>query len=186
MSNNLKKNLLGQSKKLNFKKLKFNILGILIFSFLVYSCSKSDEEINPSNGIIYGVNKSAMLTLINNYRTSGCTCGTTYMRPVAKLLWNEKLGQSAYKHTLDMANNSFFSHTSKDGRTLTERFFAENYSFSSAGENIANGQISEEAVMEGWINSPGHCRNIMNENYKEVGFARVENYWTQNFGTPRL
>jgi len=38
-------------------------------------------------------------------------------------------------------------------------------------------------VIEGWLKSPGHCKNIMSQKYKEMGVARVGNYWTQTFGS---
>ena len=146
-------------------------------------CSKSDENfVTPTNEVVNGINKSNMLNLINSYRSTGCTCGTDKMPAVAKLIWNDKLGVSANKHTTDMASNNYFSHTSKDGRTMSDRINAVGYLWSALGENIANGQTTEKQVMESWINSPGHCANIMNGSYTDVGFARVQNYWTQNFG----
>jgi uncharacterized protein YkwD len=51
------------------------------------------------------------------------------------------------------------------------------------GENISNGYKTEQSVIEGWIKSAGHCRNIMNPNVKEMGVAREGDYWTQVFGT---
>ena len=158
-------------------------LYLLILIILVNGCSKSDENsVTPSNEVVNGINKSNMLNLINSYRSTGCTCGTDKMPAVAKLIWNDKLGVSANKHTTDMASNNYFSHTSKDGRTMSDRINAVGYLWSALGENIANGQTTEKQVMESWINSPGHCANIMNGSYTDVGFARVQNYWTQNFG----
>lgn len=159
------------------------LLYLFILIILVNGCSKSDENsVTPSNEVVYGINKSNMLNLINTYRSTGCTCGTDKMPAVAKLIWNDKLGVSANKHTTDMASNNYFSHTSKDGRTMSDRINAVGYLWSALGENIANGQTTEKQVMESWINSPGHCANIMNGSYTDVGFARVQNYWTQNFG----
>ncbi len=50
------------------------------------------------------------------------------------------------------------------------------------GENIAQGQMSIAEVMRGWFNSPGHCRNLMNPEFKEVGIAFYNTYWVQDFG----
>jgi uncharacterized protein YkwD len=171
---------------MNINKRDFKFFSFIYLLIILYSCSKSEETpITPTNEIVFGVNKVEMLTLMNNYRTSGCTCGTTIMPPVGKLIWNENLGQSAYKHTLDMSNQSYFSHTSMDGRTLEVRVNAEKYLWSAIGENIAKGSSSEIAVMNALIASPGHCSNIMNDIFTEVGFAKVGIYWTQNFGRPR-
>lgn len=158
-------------------------LYLFILIILVNGCSKSDENsVTPSNEVVNGINKSNMFNLINTYRSTGCTCGTDKMPAVAKLIWNDKLGMSANKHTTDMASNNYFSHTSKDGRTMSDRINAVGYLWSALGENIAMGQTTEKQVMESWINSPGHCANIMNGSFTDVGFARVQNYWTQNFG----
>ena len=51
------------------------------------------------------------------------------------------------------------------------------------GENIATGYTSEREVVDAWIKSPGHCKNIMNKAYKEMGVARVGNYWTQEMAS---
>ncbi len=159
------------------------IVGLALVMTLVVGCSKStEEEITPSNQLVNGVDKSIMLNLINKYRTAGCTCGSDKMPAVAKLIWSDKLGQAALKHTQDMAQKNYFSHTSLDGRQMADRINAEKYTWSALGENIAKGQTTENQVMEGWIKSTGHCKNIMNGNFTEVGFARVQNYWTQNFG----
>ena len=165
------------------KHLLYFTLGALVFS-----CSKSDDPAIaplPTNEIIYGINKANMLSLINGYRTAGCQCGTESMPAVAKLAWNDKLGKSASKHSTDMATKNYFSHTSQDGRTMADRVNSEGYTWTVLGENIALGQTSEKQVMESWINSPGHCKNIMNARFTEVGFGREKNYWTQNFGRPR-
>ena len=164
-------------------KLKhFIYLGIL---WMAVSCQKSNEDVVTATVIINGVNQAEMLNLINAYRAKGCTCGTEVMPPVANLAWNDKLGLSAIKHTKDMAANNFFSHTSQDGRTVVERINAEGYAWTMIGENIAMGQTTEKQVMDGWINSPGHCKNIMTAGFNEVGFGRDKNYWTQNFGRSR-
>jgi len=71
-----------------------------------------------------------------------------------------------------------------------ERIEANGYvNYHIVGENIAGGQSSVEEVMKALLNSPKHCANIMNPDYKEVGVAVVVNpdseygiYWTQNFG----
>lgn len=167
----------------HFNKLEFIVFYFACLLVVLNSCSKSEENsVKPSNEVVYGINKSNMLNLINTYRSAGGTCGTVKMPSVAKLIWNDKLGLAANKHTTDMASNNYFSHTSKDGRSMSERINAEGYIGSALGENTAMGQTTEIQVMESWINSPGHCANIMNGSYTEIGFARARNYWTQNFG----
>ena len=88
-----------------------------------------------------------------------------------------------------MADNNYFSHTSLDGRTFAQRITATGYRYTAAGENIAAGQTSVQSVMTGWINSPGHCQNLMNPTYRDIGMACVRNdaatyrlYWTMDLG----
>ena len=95
---------------------------------------------------------------------------------------------------MDMANNNFFSHTGSDGSSAGDRATRAGYSWSAWGENIAAGvpYSAVSAVMQGWIDSPGHCANLMNANFSNLGAAKFSNpastynvYWTQAFGRPR-
>ena len=72
---------------------------------------------------------------------------------------------------------------------MSDRISATGYSFSAAGENIAAGQSTVQEVMASWIKSPGHCRNLMNPAFQDVGVACMRNnassyglYWTMNLG----
>lgn len=131
--------------------------------------------------------KHQFLELINKTRTKGCTCGNTYMPPAPPLVWNDDLEISALGHAKDMAEHKYFSHTSKDGRSMDARIINAGYTFKGfksfmAGENIAYGQTSINEVMTGWYKSEGHCRNLMNPGFKEVGVAEFNTYWVQDFG----
>ena len=131
--------------------------------------------------------KQEFLESINRTRQKGCTCGTTRMPAVAPIVWNDLLEDAAYSHAKDMARYNYFSHTSKDGRSSSDRIMAAGYGFNGfktylAGENIAFGQQSIAEVMAGWFKSEGHCKNLMNPGFKEVGVARVKDYWVQDFG----
>ncbi len=124
---------------------------------------------------------------INHLRQQGCNCGGTFMPPAAPLVWNNTLEFAAIGHAGDMATRNYFSHTSKDGRTMEDRIVMAGYTFKgfksfAIGENIAQGQLSIAEVMQGWIKSPGHCKNLMNPSFKEVGVAFNNNYWVQDFG----
>jgi uncharacterized protein YkwD len=131
--------------------------------------------------------KHEFLKQINHVRSTGCTCGTTYMAPAPPLVWNDNLEKSAQGHAWDMSNNNYFSHTSKDGRTMEDRIVFAGYFFKgfksfAIGENIAFGQNSITEVMNGWIKSPGHCKNLLNPQFKEIGVAENHTYWVQDFG----
>jgi len=127
------------------------------------------------------------LSIINRKRETGCTCGVHYMSPVPPLKWSYQLEVIAAAHAADMARNNYFSHTSLDGRTMQNRINGGGYTINGyrsieIGENIAFGQESIAEVMQGWFKSAGHCRNLMNPRFKEVGIAEDSKYWVQDFG----
>ena len=134
-----------------------------------------------------------LLLRINQLRASGATCGGTPYAPAPAVAWNAKLTQAADGHSQDMAARNYFDHTSVDGRTFDQRISATGYSWSSAGENIAAGYSSVDAVMDGWTRSAGHCANLMSQNFTEMGVACVpgttsttyRNYWTMDLARPR-
>ena len=109
------------------------------------------------------------------------------MRPAPPLVWNEQLEASAFRHAEDMARNNYFSHTSLDGRTMQDRIRMAGYTYKGfksyeVGENIAEGPQTIAEVMEGWFHSPGHCKNLMNPGFKEIGAGYRDGYWVQDFG----
>ncbi|MGI5237380.1 CAP domain-containing protein [Dactylosporangium sp. CA-139066] len=107
---------------------------------------------------------------------------------------NDKLHNAAYKHSADMAKRNYFSHDTPEGVSFSARISDEGYRWSGAAENIAAGQPTPEAVMQAWMNSPGHKANILNCSYVDLGIGLAYQvkgngqktpYWTQDFGTPR-
>lgn len=95
----------------------------------------------------------------------------------------KKLNASAQRHADDMSANSYFSHTSADGRSWVSRQRAAGWK-KPGGENIASGYASAASVMSAWMESPGHRRNIVNCKFRHigVGFTAEGEYWVQNFG----
>jgi uncharacterized protein YkwD len=169
------------------KMMKFS-LYVLLFSVVLYSCRKEDtvtEQPNPGDETINDstVNESTLLALVNNVRKTGCTCGKTAMPAVAPVIWNSLLEKAALLHSADMNKNNYFDHTGLDGSNPGDRITRAGYNWRAYGENIANGYTSEQAVMTGWLQSEGHCKNIMSSNVKEMGIGRDGNYWTQIFAS---
>jgi uncharacterized protein YkwD len=131
--------------------------------------------------------KKQFLDRINEARHKGCNCGNIYMPPAPPLAWNDDLEKAAIGHAQDMYYGDYFSHTSKDGRSSSDRIINAGYAFKGykafyAGENIAMGEMTIDEVMDGWLKSPGHCKNLMNPQFKEVGVAQFNQYWVQDFG----
>lgn len=131
--------------------------------------------------------KSEFLERINSVRQQGCKCGNLRMPPVAPMVWNDDLADAAEDHARDMYKRNYFSHTSKNGRSIRDRIMGAGYTYDgyksyAIGENIAMGQESIAEVSDGWFKSPGHCKNLMNPNFKEVGVAEHHKYWVEDFG----
>ena len=105
---------------------------------------------------------------------------------------NDNLMAAAQGHSDDMAANNFMSHTGSNGSSPWDRMREAGYEYSRAAENVAAGYRTAESVVDGWMNSSGHRRNILNCSLTEIGVGYATNsdsdygtYWTQKFGTPR-
>lgn len=146
----------------------------------------------PPSGCTPTAREATMLALVNQARASARQCGSSFYPAAAPLAWNCDLRQAATRHSEDMAGNDFFDHTGSDGSTIRERVTDTGYAWSRIAENIAAGYRSEAAVVAAWLDSAGHCANIMGPAYVDMGSSLVETnqasyptYWTQVFGTPR-
>jgi uncharacterized protein YkwD len=133
--------------------------------------------------------ENEVVTLVNSRRAAGAVCGSTSYGPTGALVMNSSLRNAARGHSQDMAVNNYFSHTSLDGRTFDQRIHNAGYFGSPLGENIAAGQSSPTSVMNSWMNSPGHCSNIMNPAFRSIGVgyaydadATYRHYWTMTLG----
>lgn len=147
--------------------------------------------LSPDIGEPFAAGKK-VLALVNAARKKTRTCGERQFSPAPPLAWNDELAQASLAHSRSMANQNYFSHQGQDGRQVDERARRAGYLWRNVGENIAAGQGSAQQVVDGWLSSPGHCANIMNGAFKEMGAAYAVNpkseasiYWTQVFGTPR-
>lgn len=131
-----------------------------------------------------------ILALVNEARSRTRECGSESFAARGPVRLESRLSTAARRHAVDMATHDFFSHTGSDGSDLSERVDAQGYDWSRLGENIAAGQDSPKQVVDAWMASPGHCRNIMGP-FTELGFGyatgdtRYGTYWVQDFGTPR-
>jgi uncharacterized protein YkwD len=156
--------------------LRATIAIILFLPINLFSQQKADQAF-----------KQEFLNRINYTRQQGCKCGTTYMPPAPPIVWNDLLEKASFGHARDMSKHNYFSHEDKNGRGANERVIAAGYDYKgfksyAVGENIAFGQQSIAEVMDGWFKSEGHCRNLMNPDFKEVGVSEYDTYWVQDFG----
>jgi uncharacterized protein YkwD len=163
----------------------------LILLLIIAGCKKEEDETTPTPvptpiptnpTPASNIDEAKVLQLVNAIRQAGCTCGSDEMPPAPPLIWNDLLENAARAHSQEMSDSSYFSHTSLDGRNPGDRITAAGYVWLTCGENIAQGWPTEEIVVNAWKQSPGHCANMMNPTFKDMGVAKVGSYWTQKFG----
>jgi len=170
--NNIKNNILNEIDS-RFEKWNLNILN-----------DKSDDDLKndisdtntaDTHDIICSEYITKVIEITNVERSK-------YNLVPLKL--SNALCKSAQEHADDMYINGYFSHTSQDGRTMSDRInkYCSGYMF--MGENIAKGYGTPEAVVNGWMNSEGHRANILNGDFTEIGVGYNESgsLWVQNFG----
>jgi uncharacterized protein YkwD len=135
-----------------------------------------------------------VLALVNELRSEPADCGVEgQFAAAAPLTMNPILRCSARLHSLDMYERDYFDHDTPDGVDPLERMVEAGFVGSGGGENIALGQSTPEEVMAAWMDSDGHCANIMRASFDTIGIGYHpgagqrglgSNYWTQNFGAP--
>lgn len=150
------------------------------------------EPFAPSMSMSGRIAGQRVLDLVNHARASARSCGGQLFKPVQPLRWNDSLALAALLHAEDMARHNYFSHQGRDGSSPGQRVERLGYRFRATGENIAGGQRTPEETVAGWIKSPGHCVNLMNAAFTEMGAAFATDarsdlgvYWAQAFGAPR-
>ena len=123
---------------------------------------------------------------LNTIRARGARCGGTEYPPGPPLTRSPALDAAARAHAEDMARNSFLAHTGSDGSNPGERVSRAGYHWDVVAENVASGQTSADDIAATWLESPGHCDNLMDAKYTETGIAYALNpgdgrdiYWVQ-------
>ena len=132
----------------------------------------------------YGITTNNLFRLVNKERTN---------KGIPPLKINSKIMNSAKNKGEDMAEKSYFAHTSPDGKSGLSGIDDQGYKYKTAGENIAVLYSSAEDAVSGWMNSQGHRQNILNPKYTETGIAAVLGtyqdvdtyYLVQQFAQPR-
>jgi uncharacterized protein YkwD len=126
--------------------------------------------------------ESALLTAVNGFRAA---------RGLPTLVASDTLTYAAKWMATDMAVNNYFSHTSRDGRSPTQRMADFGYpAFATwAGEDLAAGYVTAAEVLNGWLNSPAHLAVLTNPAYHAIGIGRAYGaasaygwYWAADFG----
>lgn len=133
----------------------------------------------------------ALLAQVNAARSKPRLCGRQRFAAARPLAWNAALGAAAQGHSKAMAYGNYFAHQDPDGEMPADRARAAGFRGRQIGENIAAGQGSPGKAMSGWLASPGHCANLMNPMFTQMGAAYAADarsdegvYWTMLFGAP--
>jgi uncharacterized protein YkwD len=133
--------------------------------------------------------ENEVLRETNVRRGMGANCGGQQFPPAAALAPHPALTRSARGHSQDMAVRGYFDHRSPEGHGPMHRAQAAGFQGGFVGENIAAGHRTAREVVQGWMDSPGHCLNVMEPRYRFLGVGyyfraadRFGHYWTQNFG----
>ncbi|NUU35451.1 CAP domain-containing protein [Pseudomonas sp. C2B4] len=145
-----------------------------------------DRQLNDTRNV-----GKTLLAQVNAARSKPRLCGRQRFAAARPLAWNASLGAAAQGHSKAMAYGNYFAHRDPDGDTAADRARAAGFRGRQIGENIAAGQGSPGKAMAGWLASPGHCANLMNPMFTQVGAgfateARSDQgvYWTMMFGAP--
>jgi len=107
------------------------------------------------------------------------------------LTQQKNLNAAAQWMARDLAQHHYFAHVDHQGRNIDQRFPAFGYTdWHTIGENIAAGQRTPETVVNGWMHSPGHRKNILTPSFREIGVgyyvdpaSKLKRYWVQDFGS---
>ena len=132
--------------------------------------------------------RARVVELVNAARARPRRCGAERFAAASPLRVSRKLNDAATAHARDMAKRKYFEHEGRDGSQPRDRVRRAGYRSRLTGENIAFGPVSAEEVVAGWLASPGHCENIMDPRFQDIGVGvavgrkRGQIYWVQNFG----
>lgn len=138
---------------------------------------EKDRGENGNLTAVSGSQEEQVLALVNKERAA------VGLSPLAI---NRELSKVANVKAADMRDRGYFSHNSPTYGSPFDMMGQFGIKYTAAGENIAKGYPNAVAVMEGWMNSPGHRANILNSNYTQLGVGYVTDakgtgYWVQMF-----
>lgn len=136
--------------------------------------------------------EAEVLRLTNEHRAAGAMCGALGYGQAAPLTEEPALTCAARKHAADMAAGDFMDHINPSGESPWDRITSAGYDYLAAAENIAGGYDTPAQVVDGWMTSEGHCRNIMNPALTKIGngFSPDDSpvlystFWVQVFADP--
>ena len=133
--------------------------------------NKPGTDTTPDSGSVSSLERQ-VVALVNQERAA---------YGLSPLTLSTDLSDGARLKSQDMRDNRYFDHNSPTYGTPFEMMRSLGITYRAAAENIAMGYRTAEAVVDGWMNSPGHRANILSDKYTEIGVGHVDGYWTQWF-----
>ena len=133
--------------------------------------NKPGTDTTPDSGSVSSPERQ-VVALVNQERAA---------YGLSPLTLSTDLSDGARLKSQDMRDNRYFDHNSPTYGTPFEMMRSLGITYRAAAENIAMGYRTAEAVVDGWMNSPGHRANILSDKYTEIGVGHVDGYWTQWF-----
>lgn len=162
------------------------LVSFILFRCSVFDSSSKDNDLQNillvivaarANETSLSGEAATFQQLVNDHRSKNTSCES--------LREYTPLHRNAQNHSNDMLNRNFFNHNNPDGKSPFDRMRDDGIAYDRAGENIASGQRTAQAVLDAWLNSPGHRANIENCQYTHngIGLAISENryLWTHVF-----
>ncbi|WP_339229435.1 CAP domain-containing protein [Oceanobacillus sp. FSL K6-2867] len=141
-----------------------------------------DQDLESAKDTLYTAGSEALKEGFE-YQLFDLTNATRVNHDLPILQWDEDVRETARKHSTDMAENQYFSHTNLQGQSPFDRMREDEIAFTSAGENLAYGQFSSIFAHQGLMNSLGHRENILHNGFNELGIGVDFNADNQPFYT---
>ncbi len=140
--------------------------GLIALAFIVIGIQLGYNGATTGNvlGIQSDITINALLDQTNQTRVDA---------GVLPLKLNPQLNQAAYLKAQDMFAKQYWDHVAPDGTQPWKWFGDAGYNYDEAGENLAKGFSSTDAMVTAWLNSPEHKANLLRDSYQDVGFAVV-------------
>jgi uncharacterized protein YkwD len=171
-----------------FEQPRWRFIAAVIAVALSSGAAASDAVVGRNSGAEV---RARVVELVNVARSKPRRCGNERFAAAPPLTGSRELSEAAGDHARDMARRNYFDHRGRDGSQPKDRVLRAGYEPRLSGENIAFGPESAEEVVAGWMDSPGHCSNIMDPRFEHIGVGlatgrkRNRIYWVQTFGAPR-
>lgn len=149
------------------KKIQATVAFIAGLILLKIAFSFLGSHLLISNGSIF----EFMTSVLNTENIITLTNSSRKTNNIPGLHHSKTLEVAAQKKAEDMLRNEYFSHNTPGGKTPWDFIDETGYGYLYAGENLAIHFDSAESVIAGWLTSPGHRKNILNEKYTEIGIG---------------